>query len=75
MYDADNHLYETKDAFTRHPPDHRRRDLYWVTAERGESHIMMGGHVWEYVPNPTFDPISVAVFTLGSTYREPESQE
>ena len=60
MYDADNHLYETREAFTRHLPDHRRRDLYWVTDERGHQHIMMGGHVWDYVPNPTFDPISVA---------------
>ena len=60
MYDADNHLYETDDAFTRHLPDERRRDLYWVTDERGHRHIMMGGHVWNYVPNPTFDPISVA---------------
>jgi len=60
MYDADNHLYETQDAFTRHLPANRRRDVYWVTDERNHKHIMMGGHVWDYVPNPTFNPVSVA---------------
>ena len=48
------------DAFTRHLPEHRRRDLFWVTDARGHQHIVMGGHVWDYVPNPTFDPISKA---------------
>jgi hypothetical protein len=60
MWDADNHLYETTDAFTRHLPDSRRRDVFWVTDERNHRHIIMGGHVWDYVPNPTFDPISKA---------------
>jgi hypothetical protein len=60
MWDADNHLYETPDAFTRHLPENRRRDVFWVTDARGHQHIMMGGHVWDYVPNPTFDPISKA---------------
>jgi predicted TIM-barrel fold metal-dependent hydrolase len=60
MWDADNHLYETREAFTAYLPEDRRRDLYWVSDERGHQHIMMGGHVWDYVPNPTFDPISKA---------------
>jgi hypothetical protein len=60
MWDADDHLYETEDAFTACLPGYRRRDLYWVTDERGHRHIMMGGHVWDYVPNPTFNPISKA---------------
>ena len=60
MYDADNHLYETRESFTRHLPANRRRDLFWSTDERGHSHIIMGGHVWDYVPNPTFNPVSVA---------------
>jgi predicted TIM-barrel fold metal-dependent hydrolase len=60
MYDADNHLYEAQDAFTRHLPAHRRRDCYWVTDERGHRHIVVGGKVWDYLPNPTFDPIAVA---------------
>ena len=39
MWDADNHLYETTDAFTRHLPEPPRRDLFWVTDERGHQHI------------------------------------
>jgi hypothetical protein len=60
MYDADNHLYETTDAFTRHLPEHRRRDFYWVTDDRGHRLIVVGNRVWDYIANPTFDPIAVA---------------
>lgn len=60
MWDADNHLYETRDAFTRYLPEHRRRDLYWVTDRRGHEHIIINGRLWDYIPNPTFDPIAIA---------------
>jgi predicted TIM-barrel fold metal-dependent hydrolase len=60
MYDADNHLYEVADAFTRHLPANRKRDMYWVADERGHRHIVLNGKLWNYLPNPTFDPIAVA---------------
>jgi predicted TIM-barrel fold metal-dependent hydrolase len=60
MYDADNHLYEATDCFTRHLPDHRSRDLFWVTDDRGHRHIILDGKLWNYIPNPTFDPVSKA---------------
>ena len=60
MYDADNHLYEATDAFTRHLPDHRQRDFYWITNDRGHRHPVVGGRVYDYIPNPTFDPVAVA---------------
>jgi predicted TIM-barrel fold metal-dependent hydrolase len=60
MFDADNHLYEASDAFTRHLPEHRRRDFYWVTNERGHRLIVVGNRVWDYIVNPTFDPVAVA---------------
>ncbi len=60
MFDADNHLYEAADAFTRHLPAHRKPDFYWMTDERGHRHPVLGGRVWDYLPNPTFDPIAVA---------------
>lgn len=59
MYDADNHLYESRDAFTRHLPSERARDLYWITDERGRQHVVVGGKVWDFIPNPTFDPVAV----------------
>jgi predicted TIM-barrel fold metal-dependent hydrolase len=60
MFDADNHLYESADAFTRFLPAHRRNDFYWVTDERGHRHIILNGKHFDYLPNPTFDPIAVA---------------
>jgi predicted TIM-barrel fold metal-dependent hydrolase len=60
MFDADNHLYEAVDAFTRYLPDDRRRDFYWVEDARGHRHIILDGELWDYLPNPTFDPIAVA---------------
>ena len=60
MFDADNHLYEAADAFTRHLPEHRRRDFYWVTDDRGHRLIVVGNRVWDYIANPTFDPVAVA---------------
>jgi len=58
MVDADNHYYEPMDALTRHLPDHRRRDAYWVTEdETGRKRLVIGGRIWDYLANPTFDPI------------------
>lgn len=70
MYDADNHLYESADAFTRHLPAHRSRDFFWVTDDRGHRHIIVNGRLWDYLPNPTFDPIAVAGCLLDVFTRE-----
>jgi len=75
MYDADNHLYETADAFTRYLPDDRRRDFFWTTDDAGHRHLVVGGRLWDYLPNPTFDPIGVAgcltdVFARGASMLE-----
>ncbi len=60
IYDADHHLYEAEDAFTRHLPEHRRRDVYWITDERGHRQIVFDRAIYDYIPNPTFDPVAVA---------------
>ena len=58
MVDADNHYYEPTDALTRYLPDERRRDVYWVSeVDSGRKRLVIGGRVWEYLANPTFDPI------------------
>ncbi len=58
MVDADNHYYEPTDALTRYLPDERRRDVYWVSeVETGRKRLIIGSRVWEYLANPTFDPI------------------
>jgi predicted TIM-barrel fold metal-dependent hydrolase len=60
MWDSDNHLYESEDAFTRYLPEERKRDLFWTTDNRGHKHVIVNGRLWDYIPNPTFDPIAVA---------------
>lgn len=57
--DADNHYYETLDAFTRHLD----RKFKWrgIRPVQDGRHVqlLMGGRVNRFVPNPTFDPIIV----------------
>lgn len=61
MFDADNHYYEKTDAFTRYLPKEFAKDFFWVHDQRGHQHIILNGRFWgDYIPNPTFDPISVA---------------
>jgi hypothetical protein len=60
MFDADNHFYEGHDAFTRHLDPAFAKDVFWVSDDRGHRHLILNGAFWDYIPNPTFDPISVA---------------
>jgi predicted TIM-barrel fold metal-dependent hydrolase len=57
VFDADNHLYETADAFTRHLPD-RYKGLIDYVDVRGRTKIVVKGHISEYIPNPTFDVVA-----------------
>jgi predicted TIM-barrel fold metal-dependent hydrolase len=57
VFDADNHLYETKDAFTRHLPEKYRNAIEYIEV-RGRTKIMIRGQVSEYIPNPTFDVVA-----------------
>jgi len=58
IFDADNHYYEARDAFTRHVPKKMQaRCVQWVTLENGRQHHVIGGKI-DATGNPTFDPIS-----------------
>ena len=57
VFDADNHLYETKDAFTRHLPDKYKRVIEYVEV-RGRTKIVIRGQISNYIPNPTFDVVA-----------------
>ena len=57
VFDADNHLYETKDAFTRHLPDRYKHVIDYVEV-RGRTKIVVRGQISEYIPNPTFDVVA-----------------
>ena len=56
-FDADNHLYETRDSFTRHLPDRYKNAIDYVEL-RGRTKIMIKGTVREYIPNPTFEVVA-----------------
>src|SRR3546814_2763592 len=57
FFDADNHLDETRDAFTRHLPD-KYKGAVDYTEVNGRTKIMIRGVVSEYIPNPTFDVVA-----------------
>src|SRR4029079_1290258 len=57
VFDADNHLYETQDAFTRHLPDSHKHVIDYVDV-RGRTKIVVRGQISEYIPNPTFEVVA-----------------
>ena len=57
VFDADNHLYEMQDAFTRHLPPKYRKAIQYVTVD-GRTRIAVGGKISEYIPNPTFEVVA-----------------
>ncbi len=55
--DADNHLYETEDAFTRYLPDRYAGAIRYVQVD-GRTKIAINGLITEYIPNPTFEVVA-----------------
>jgi predicted TIM-barrel fold metal-dependent hydrolase len=56
VFDADNHLYETRDALTKYLPDPYKGAIDYVDIH-GRTKIMVRGQVTDYIPNPTFDRV------------------
>ncbi|MFC5752432.1 hypothetical protein [Actinomadura rugatobispora] len=57
LFDADNHMYETEEAFTRHLPEDHRGAIQYVQV-RGRTKIAVRGQISEYIPNPTFEVVA-----------------
>lgn len=57
VFDSDNHMYETRDAFTRHLPGRFRDAIKYVEVD-GRTKIMIRGVVSDYIPNPTFEVVA-----------------
>ena len=57
VFDADNHFYETQDAFTRHLPKKYKSAIDYVEV-RGRTKIAVRGQISDYIPNPTFDVVA-----------------
>ena len=57
VFDADNHLYETRDSLTKFLPDRYKRAVDYVDV-RGRTKIVVRGQISEYIPNPTFEVVA-----------------
>jgi predicted TIM-barrel fold metal-dependent hydrolase len=57
VFDADNHLYETEDAFTRHLPS-QHKDLFRFVEVKGRKKLVVRNVLTEFIPNPTFEVIA-----------------
>jgi predicted TIM-barrel fold metal-dependent hydrolase len=57
VFDADNHLYETRDSLTKFLPDRYKSAVDYVDV-RGRTKIVVRGTISQYIPNPTFDVVA-----------------
>src|SRR6186713_2664847 len=57
VFDADNHLYETRDSLTQFLPDEFKSAIDYVDV-RGRTKIAVRGQISEYIPNPTFEVVA-----------------
>jgi predicted TIM-barrel fold metal-dependent hydrolase len=57
VFDADNHMYETREALTKFLPDDYARVIDFVEV-RGRTKIAVKGRISDYIPNPTFDRVA-----------------
>ena len=57
VFDVDNHLYETTDAFTKYLPEEHEGLIRYVQVE-GRTKIAVGNHISDYIPNPTFEVVA-----------------
>ena len=57
-FDADNHLYENRDALTKFLPKEYEGAIKYVEVN-GRTKLALRDHISEYIPNPTFDRVAV----------------
>ncbi len=57
VFDADNHLYETEDAFTRHLPA-AHKNLFRFVELNGRKKLVVRDRLTEFIPNPTFEVVA-----------------
>ena len=70
VFDADNHMYETTDAFTKYLPSEYEGLVQYVEVN-GRTKIALKGQISEYIPNPTFSVVAapgaqVEYFRIGN---------
>lgn len=57
VFDADNHMYETTEAFTKFLPTKYKSAIQYVQVNN-RTKIAIKSKISEYIPNPTFDVVA-----------------
>ena len=57
VFDADNHMYETTDAFTKYLPEEYSNVIKYVQVN-GRTKLAIKNKITEYIPNPTFTKVA-----------------
>jgi predicted TIM-barrel fold metal-dependent hydrolase len=57
VFDADNHMYETRDALTKFLPERYANVIGYVDVN-GRTKITVKNQISEYIPNPTFERVA-----------------
>jgi predicted TIM-barrel fold metal-dependent hydrolase len=57
VFDADNHMYETREALTKFLPERYQGVIGYVEVN-GRTKITVKNQISEYIPNPTFDRVA-----------------
>jgi predicted TIM-barrel fold metal-dependent hydrolase len=57
-FDADNHLYENRDALTKFLPDEYKGIVRYVDID-GRTKLAIQDKISDYIPNPTFNRVAV----------------
>lgn len=58
IFDADNHMYETQEALTRHLPKSHRGAVDYYFDARGRARLVVKGQISNMIPNPTFERVA-----------------
>jgi predicted TIM-barrel fold metal-dependent hydrolase len=57
VFDADNHMYETREALTKFLPERYANVIGYVEVD-GRTKITVKNTISEYIPNPTFERVA-----------------
>jgi hypothetical protein len=57
VFDADNHMYEATDAFTKYLPKEYEGVIKYVEVN-GRTKIAIKNKISDYIPNPTFNKVA-----------------
>jgi predicted TIM-barrel fold metal-dependent hydrolase len=74
VFDADNHMYETTDAFTKYLPAEYDGLVKYVQVN-GRTKIALRNVISEYIPNPTFNKVAPpGALELEFRFKNPSSK-